>query len=177
MIESEGLTIGRLPGNDLMLNHRAVSDIHAGIREIGGEYWLFNLSQSGTTILDGMLVDQAPLDGNAIVQVGPFLLRVVVSPDGLCIIVELEASLVPLRETNHFPKLKGITSRLTAPLSGTGSLTATGEFSALDVPALKIFWDKRRRQAGKMAERSPLRPRREQRVGKAQFNWTPTLRS
>ncbi len=175
VIESEGLTIGRLPGNDLTLNHRAVSDTHVGIREIGGEYWLFNLSRSSTTILDGMLVEQAPLEGSATVQVGPYLLRIVVSPDGLCIIVELEAGLVPARETIQLPNLKGVTDRLTSPFARTGRLTITSEFSALDVPALKIFWDKRRREAGKMTERSPLRPQREQRIGKAQFNWIPTL--
>ena len=162
VIESEGLTIGRLPGNDLTLNHRAVSETHVGIREIGGEYWLFNLSGSSTTILDGMLIEQALLEGSATVQVGPYLLRIVVSPDALCIIVELEAGLVPARETTQLP-------------TRTGRLTITTEFSALDVPALKIFWDKRRREAGKMTERSPLRPQLEHRIGKAQFNWIPTL--
>ena len=43
VLESEGLTIGRLVSNDLVLNHRAVSRTHAGIKEIKGEFWLFRL--------------------------------------------------------------------------------------------------------------------------------------
>jgi thioredoxin reductase (NADPH) len=165
VIESEGLTIGRLPGNDLTLNHRTVSDTHVGIREIAGEYWVFNLAHSSSTILDGSLVDQAPLEGGATVRVGPYLLRMAVCPDGLLIIVELEAGPAPRSETG----------KLTSPLRVTGRLRPTGEFTALDQAALKIFWDKRRREAGKMKERSPLHPQGEQRIGKAQFNWTPTL--
>jgi len=137
--------------------------------------WLFNLSRSSGTILDGMLVDQFQLDGSAVVQVGPCLLRVVVSPDGLCIIVELEVGLVPGGDTGQLTNQKRVTGRLTGPPGFTGRLTATGGLSALDVAALEIFWDKRRREAGKMTERSPLHPQGEQRVGKAQFNWTPTL--
>src|ERR1043165_6072883 len=52
VIESEGLTIGRLTGNDLVLNHRAVDHTHAGIKEIEGEYWIFNLSQAHGIVLN-----------------------------------------------------------------------------------------------------------------------------
>jgi pSer/pThr/pTyr-binding forkhead associated (FHA) protein len=62
IIESEGLTIGRLPGNDLVLNHRAVAETHAGIKEIGSKYWLFNLSDAQGTILDGQVLEEAPLE-------------------------------------------------------------------------------------------------------------------
>ena len=61
VIESEGLTIGRLVSNDLVLNHRAVSRTHAGIKEIRGEFWLFNLSQSNGTVLNGELVEKTAL--------------------------------------------------------------------------------------------------------------------
>src|SRR5919205_659249 len=41
--------------------------------------------------------------------------------------------------------------------------------------ALNVFWEKRKREAGKMQHGSPLRPHKPQRVlGKARFNWTPT---
>ena len=39
-IESDGLTIGRLPGNELVLNHRGVDETHAGIKMIEGRYWI-----------------------------------------------------------------------------------------------------------------------------------------
>ena len=44
----------------------------------------------------------------------------------------------------------------------------------LDEQALKIFWDKRKREAGKLAADSPLKPRAKRRLGKAQFNSYPT---
>src|SRR4029078_13613374 len=61
VLESEGLTIGRLINNDLVLNHRTVSRTQAGIKEINGEYWVFNLSSSNRTVLNGELVDKTPL--------------------------------------------------------------------------------------------------------------------
>jgi len=159
VVESEGLTIGRLPGNDLVLNHRAVSETHAGVREIDGQYWLFNLTQAGGVALDGALIDRAPLPGGGIAQIGPYLLRFVQAPDGVAIIVELEAAPAPGRETGR--------------LLATGALPAL--WPGLDEQALKIFWDKRRREAGKIKQRSPLHPQREPRLGKTQFNWAPTL--
>ena len=63
LLESEGLTIGRLVSNDLVLNNRMVSRTHAGIKEIGKEFWLFNLSTSNGTNLNGELVEQTPLAG------------------------------------------------------------------------------------------------------------------
>src|SRR5215471_8155363 len=75
-IENEGLTIGRLIGNDLVLNHRAVSRTHAGIKRVQDEYWLFNLSESNGTILNGQLVARVALADGDVVQIGPYLLRV-----------------------------------------------------------------------------------------------------
>src|SRR5215470_10966715 len=75
-IENEGLTIGRLIGNDLVLNHRAVSRTHAGIKRVQDEYWLFNLSASNGTILNGQLVARVALADGDVVQIGPYLLRI-----------------------------------------------------------------------------------------------------
>jgi len=41
-LDSDGLTIGRLISNDLVLNHRAVSRTHTGIKQVRGDFWLFN---------------------------------------------------------------------------------------------------------------------------------------
>src|SRR5204862_98311 len=64
----------------------------------------------------------------------------------------------------------------TRRLSGTGLLSEklTGLLKPVDDQALKIFWDKRKREAGKLATDSPLKPKVKRRLGKAQFNWTPT---
>src|SRR2546425_10756619 len=76
VLETEGLTIGRLISNDLVLNHRTVSRTHAGIKEINGEYWIFNLSSSNGTVLNGELVDRTPLADGDVVQIGRYILRI-----------------------------------------------------------------------------------------------------
>ncbi len=52
---------------------------------------------------------------------------------------------------------------------------ATGVFAGLDRQALDLFWEKRKREAGKIGEKTSLDPRGDRKVGKAQFNWRPTL--
>src|SRR5205809_5637260 len=88
--ESEGLTIGRITGNDLVLNNRAVSRTHAGIKEINGEYWIFNLSSSNGTVLNGELVDRTPLADGDVVQIGRYILRISFVGNAPAITVEME---------------------------------------------------------------------------------------
>jgi predicted CXXCH cytochrome family protein len=56
---------------------------------------------------------------------------------------------------------------------GTGLFNAVSP--ALDEQALNVFWDKRKREAGKIAPQTLLHPRTNKKVGKAQFNWRPSL--
>jgi hypothetical protein len=197
LVESEGLTIGRLVGNDLVLNHPTVSRTHAGIKEINGDYWVFNLSEANGTTLNGELVDQTPVADGDVVQIGPFFLYPKYVADGLMIEVEMSVKPLPVEATNanagtgllQLPVEEQGTIRLdpnllaqlqrdkvtpkgTRRLSGTGLLT--GQIKPADDQALKIFWDKRKREAGKLATDSPLKPKVKRRLGKAQFNWTPT---
>src|SRR5262249_60159608 len=65
------------------------------------------------------------------------------------------------------------TPKGTRRLSGTGLLA--GRVTAMDDKRLKIFWDKRKREAGKIGGDTPLKPKTKRRLGKAQFNWYPTL--
>ncbi len=198
LVESEGLTIGRLTGNDLVLNHPTVSRTHAGIKEIGGDYWVFNLSEANGTTVNGELADQTPVADGDVVQVGPFFLYPKYVADGLMVEVEMTVKPLPVEAANpgkgtgllQTPSPEqGKTVRLdpnvlaqlqrekstpkgTRRLSGTGMLT--GMLKPGDEQALKIFWDKRKREAGKLATDSPLKPQVKRRLGKAQFNWMPT---
>ncbi len=190
VIESEGLTIGRLISNDLVLNHRAVSRTHAGIKEIGGEYWLFNLSASNGTIRNGQLVARVPIADGDTVQIGPYSLEMTFAGAALSISVEMaidsrpvEGRTVQMQVPATGPGEEG-TILMSAPggpkqgaaammLGGTGVLQAL--LPALDEQALDVFWEKRKREAGKIDAKTPLHPTGAGRTGKAQLNWTPTL--
>jgi pSer/pThr/pTyr-binding forkhead associated (FHA) protein len=196
VLESTGLTIGRLVGNDLPLNHRAVSRTHAGVKEIKGEFWLFNLSQSNGTVLNGELVDRTPLADGDVIQIGPYLLRINVTQKALTITVERElevhpvggaTSLLSVPQTDmgeegiatvqiripSLPKPPSVVQGGTQRLKGTGLLASI--LPAQDEQALELFWKERKREAGKVGGQTPLHPRGGQKVGKAQFNWRPTL--
>ena len=192
VIESEGLTIGRLTGNDLMLNHPTVSRTQAGIKEFEGDFWLFNLSNANGTLLNGELIDRTPLADGDLIQIGPFILTP--KYKGVDLLVEVELSVNPLPiEASATTAAEGTvdsgktvllnlaalaqrkksTPRGTRRLSGTGILT--GKLPTLDDEALDVFWEKRKREAGKLVTDTRLSPKGAIRLGKAQFNWRPTL--
>ena len=192
VLESEGLTIGRISGNDLVLNNRAVSRTHAGIREFNGEYWIFNLSESNGTVLNGWLVDKTPLLDNDVVQIGPYTLLANYVPGALSLTVQLDAEIQPLEgggtrmlfeedmgKTVIVQIPAGVKKQVSAPGGTERFQMGTGVFKAvsatLDEESLNVFWDKRKREAGKIAPQTLLHPRTNKKVGKAQFNWRPTL--
>src|SRR5262245_49235921 len=177
VIESYGLTIGRLQGNDLVLNNREVSATHAGIKEISGDYWIFNLSSSHSTVLNGKVIDQARIRNRDVAEIRPYLLRFEKSQDGLRITVEIEADSTVGEDKFVTGKLTlpSTTGKLTRPIV-TGKLTPTSSLTPkIDEHTLKVYWEKRKREAGKVSEKTPLSPRGERKMGKAQFNWIPTL--
>jgi hypothetical protein len=162
---AEGLKIGRAPGRDLLLNHPDVSRLHAGIKEIEGRFYLFNLSSSNSTTLNGRLVTrEAPeaLASGDEVRIGPFFLRVDRKDEALEITVTLQFGLrigeVEAREE----------ARAAQPVAREVAAPAPAEVAQ----ALDLFWGKRTRE--KAARQSPLHPRQPPRLGKARFNWTPT---
>ena len=192
VLESEGLTIGRLTGNDLVLNNRAVSRTHAGIREFNGEYWLFNLSDSNGTVLNGWLVDKTPLLDGDVVQIGPYSLLANYVQGALSLVVQMDNELhtaegggtrmlfeEDLGKTVIVQVPAGIKKQAVAPGGTKRFQVGTGLFNAvppaLDEQALNVFWDKRKREAGKIAPQTLLHPRSNKKVGKAQFNWRPSL--
>ncbi len=193
VIESEGLTIGRLTGNDLVLNHPTVSRTQAGIKQLGDDFWIFNLSNANGTLLNGALIDKTPLADGDVIQIGPFVLSPVYRENGLHIEVELTVNPLPIEAalagTPGKPSDSTSTVMLdmaalgqlpprdpnfaTERISDLGAITS-GQIAGLDEDALKVFWEKRKREAGKLTSESPLQPRSRIRLGKAQFNWRPT---
>lgn len=183
-LESEGLTIGRSQGNDLVLNNRSVSRTHAGIKEIQGEFWLFNLSGSNGTFLNGSPSDQIPLADGDVVQVGPYYLQIQYLQSTLSVTVRMElemkavaakaesGSMMSAIPSQTGSKKKSMTIGGNARPPGTGFMTSM--VPPPDEEALRIFWEKRKREAGKIGIKTLLRPKRIRGMGKTQFNWRPT---
>ncbi|MGH9803067.1 MAG: cytochrome c3 family protein, partial [Blastocatellia bacterium] len=147
--------------------------------------------------LNGELVDQTPLADSDVIQIGPFFLYPRYVADGLMIEVEMSVKPLPVEAVSPSPgtgllqapadqgktmridpsilarlQREKVTPQGTRRLSGTGLLT--GMLKPVDAQALKIFWDKRKREDGKLATDSPLKPKTKRRLGRAQFNWVPT---
>lgn len=171
-LSTDGLRIGRLPDCELILNHPAVSRLHAGLNETGGRFYVFNFSRSNGTMLNGRIVpaEEAEVlaDGDCL-QLGPFIIHLEIDGNTLSVRVALQMTATPGQ----------------AFASGDIEHEAPQEKHAHEGPqhagsddvthALGVFWEKRKREAGKMQRPSPLRPHAAARVvGKARFNWTPT---
>jgi thioredoxin reductase (NADPH) len=88
VIEGDSLTIGSALGNDVLLNHPAVSRTHAGICEIEGAFWIKNLSSSNGTIVNGALIETVQLQTDDSIQIGVFVIKPTVSDGELSLEVE-----------------------------------------------------------------------------------------
>lgn len=164
---TEGLRIGRLTENDVVLNHPTVSRLHAGINRVGRRFYIVNLSGSNATTLNGRVIafdeTEALADGDQI-RIGPFFL----------IVHQADERSLKIRVSHQFALTVGDTEkREEAKLEHLQPEETTVEFVPRDVAgALKVFWDKRTRE--KAGRQSPLHPHNPPRLGKARFNWRPT---
>src|SRR5215472_3020479 len=90
-IISEGLLIGRLRECELLLNHPSVSRVQAGIKQIEGNYYIFDLRPSNPIKLNRRpIVENEALAAGDIIEVGPFLLEVDYTDYALLIKVSLQ---------------------------------------------------------------------------------------
>ena len=169
-IFSEGLLIGRLGKCELLLNHPSVSRVQAGIKQFGDDYYIFALRPRNPVILNGKPVEEnEALAAGDIIEVGPFHLQIESTDEALVVRVELRIGMKPSEIDVSDPGLT--TGNLDAPTEGKAKKRAAPIASN---KALDVFWDKRIRDAGKMARPSSLYPKGGRRSGKAQFNWMPT---
>ena len=170
---AEGLRIGRLTDSELVLNHPSVSRLHAGIHENDGRFYLFNFSRSSGTTLNGRIVpveEPEVLAHGDVIQIGPFFIHVGREGDALHLRVTLqfavkvgEAEGLVEKEAPH------------AEAAPQAAVPTVGREPDEQGQALNVFWEKRKREAGKVARLSPLRPHAPARVlGKIRFNWSPT---
>ena len=169
-VTADGLRVGRLPSCELVLNHPTVSRLHAGINGADGRFYLFNFSSSSATTLNGRVIQteaaEVLADGD-VVQIGPFFLYVGREGDAPSLRVTLEVA-VNAGDAEARPES-------IPPAPAAARQPRAGQPSVEMARALNVFWEKRKREAGKMHRQSLLRPQKPMRVlGKARFNWTPT---
>jgi len=82
--EEEGLSIGRTPDNDVILNDPGVSRHHAFIRVRGQEAWLFDRDSANGTWLNGeRLTGPAQLKPGDVIQLGATKLQMTYMPPEL----------------------------------------------------------------------------------------------
>ncbi|HXD32435.1 MAG TPA: FHA domain-containing protein [Pyrinomonadaceae bacterium] len=175
-IISEGLLIGRLTECELLLNHPSVSRVQAGIKQIEGEYYVFNLRPSNPIKLNARpMLDNQALGAGDFLEAGPFLLEIDFADDAVIVKVSLQIGRRVHDADVSSPAL-GTTrlDDLDAVLAGAAKKKAARPAPLPGTKALDIFWDKRIREAGKMVRPAPLFPHGQRKTGKAQFNWTPT---
>ncbi len=99
------------------------------------------------------------------IQIGPFFLYIEREEEALSIRVALQMAV----------NIGDAEARQDAQSQGEDKKPAAEEPSEEVSQALNVFWEKRKREAGKMQRLSPVRPHAPTRVlGKARFNWTPT---
>jgi hypothetical protein len=167
---TEGLLIGRLPRCELLLNHPSVSRVQAGITQIDNDYYLFALRPKNPVLLNGKPVEEnEALASGDVIDAGPFRLEIDTVDDALEIRVELQIGMKPSEIDVSDPGLS--TDNLVVP-GGKAKKPRPAQFAG--TKALYVFWDKRIREAGKMARPSPLTPKSGRRGGKEQFKWIPT---
>ncbi len=158
-IIKDGIFIGRLDTCEIVLDHKAVSRIHAGINFRGGKYFLSNLTTANVLTINGRSLGPKKEDvlaGGDVIQIGPYTIGIELRPTGLHLAVESKFSIsVPRRTGELAPRAEPAAPR-----------RQTGE------GILKVFWSKRNRQKEDWGTR--LRPTEKPKPGKAMFNWRPT---
>ena len=155
---AEGLAVGRLTDCEVCLNHPSVSRLHAGLRETGGRFYLFHLSRSNSTTLNGKLVEeQAALADGDTIQIGPFFLSIRIDGGTCALTVRYQTAV-----------------RVGDAATGLAETRAASDARQPGHAALDVFWEKRKREAGKVARPSELRPQPPAQLGKTRYNWTPT---
>ncbi len=158
-VAKDGIFIGRLDTCEIVLDHKTVSRIHAGISFRDGKYLLDNLSSSNVITINGRRLgpkkDDVLADGDTI-QIGPYTLTVGRLVDEIVLVVESQFK-------ENLPKSTG---------GLTGKPIPTRPNAASSEGVLKVFWEKRNREKEDWGTR--LRPTQLPRPGKAMFNWRPT---
>src|SRR5918997_1139496 len=69
-LRSESITIGRIEGNDLVLNHPSVSRRHARIDRRGQTVWVLDLKSTNGVKINGNLVTESQIRPGDKISIG-----------------------------------------------------------------------------------------------------------
>ncbi len=156
-VAKDSIYIGRLETCEVVLDHKTVSRIHAGINFQDSNYNLVNLSTSNVLTLNGRRLtpkqSDVLADGDTI-QIGPFTIIVGRLGDELLLVVEQQFAALTAQQAPSSPQI-----------AATPAVEEAGG-------VLDVFWEKRSRDKDDWGTR--LRPTEKPKPGKAMFNWKPT---
>ncbi len=155
-VEKDGIFIGRFQKTcDIVLEHKTVSRIHAGINHRGEDYEIINLSDKNVLTLNGRRLPAQKTDVLAdgdTIQIGPFTILVGLNDGAITLTVQGQ---VASRLGEKSAEIKPVEKK-----------------PADMADVLKVFWEKRTREKEDWGTR--LRPTEKPKPGKAMFNWKPT---
>ena len=127
---------------EILLNHPAVSRAQAGIKEVDGDYYLFSLRPGNPPKLNGKaLEDNQALAPGDVIVIGPFVLEIDRTDEGLVIKVALQIGKAVDPATVSSPQLD-TTKELLLP-DPARKRPGPRDRSASGTKTLDIFWDKR----------------------------------
>ncbi|MGB7070209.1 MAG: FHA domain-containing protein [Pyrinomonadaceae bacterium] len=159
-LDKEAIVIGRLSTCDVVLDHGAVSRIHAGINYLDSNYFLINLSSSNVLSINGRGLEPQETDVLAngdTIQVGPFAVAIEIRAGEINLRVRRQSTGDLRKETPSFPSLRKLSGQRIKPE---------------EADVLKVFWEKRTRDKEDWGTR--LRPTEKPQPGKLLINWKPT---
>ena len=129
---TEGLLIGSVPNCELFLNHPSISRVHAGIQRLDTHFYIFPLSPTNATTLNGTLVeDRRALADGDVMQIGPFLLTVERADEHLEITVRLEVGL-HIGDTRNRGSVEDLSSSMRIDIASLTRTDATADAKAFD---------------------------------------------
>jgi thioredoxin reductase (NADPH) len=175
LLECQTLMIGRLDNPGLTLSHPSVSRTHAIIKSVNGEFWLSDISNLGNTYVNGVPIKKTLLAHKDTIQIGIFTLAIELDEQSVTITVNRQLQIASIEQ--------GIQDRLDNNQISTVSTTdirhdiqnglETTQIQIemeMDIEKpLSIYWNNRKREAGKIAEITPLHPHHTKKIGKAPF--------
>ncbi|HEX7642363.1 MAG TPA: FHA domain-containing protein [Burkholderiaceae bacterium] len=119
-LEKNRVGIGRRATNELVINHVAVSGLHAAIVAKQGKYFVEDLNSTNGTQLNGQLVGQHELQDGDVIEISPYQIK-----------FHAESDKPP--STDHLATVKLAVEELAAEAENLDSGTVLQEFALLRV--------------------------------------------